>query len=89
MSADSKTIEAELVEFVQTRGQTHATVKPATDLLESGLLDSLLLMDLVFHVEEAYRIRFESDEINPANFRTITAIAKLVLARSAQSRWGE
>lgn len=71
----------ELVRFVQARGQRHAKVTPQTDLLESGLLDSLLLVDLIFHLEELYGMRFESDHIDPANFHNISAIVDLVAQR--------
>lgn len=79
MTADRKKLEADLVEFVRSRGSRHADVTPPTDLLESGLLDSLLLMDLIFHIEEAYGVRFDFDNVNPSNFRTITDIVNFVL----------
>jgi acyl carrier protein len=68
----------ELVRFVQSRGQDHAHVTPQTDLLETGLLDSLMLVDLIFHLEELYGIRFESDHIDPVNFHNIAVIVDLV-----------
>ena len=79
MTANRKQLEADLVQFVQSRGSRHAEVTSQTALLESGLLDSLLLMDLIFHVEEAYGIRFDSDHVNPSNFRTIVDIVNFVL----------
>jgi acyl carrier protein len=79
MTPDRKQLEAELVQFVQARGLRYAVVTSSTDLFESGLLDSLLLVDLIFHIEELYGIRFESDHVDPSNFRTIVAIVNLVL----------
>ena len=52
-----------------------------TDLLEEGLLDSLLLVDLIFQIEERYGLRFESDHISPDNFRTAATITGLVLGQ--------
>jgi acyl carrier protein len=78
MAADRKKLEADLTEFVRSRGARHAAATPSTDLLESGLLDSLLLMDLIFHIEERYGVRFDSDQINPSNFRTIEDIVSFV-----------
>ena len=86
MTPDRKQLEAELVQFVQSRGARHAAVTSSTDLLDSGLLDSLLLMDLIFHIEELYGVRFESDHVNPANFRTIAAIVNLVLDQLPESK---
>ena len=78
MAADRKKLEANLTEFVRSRGARHAAATPSTDLLESGLLDSLLLMDLIFHIEERYGVRFDSDQVNPSNFRTIEDIVSFV-----------
>ncbi len=86
MTADRKQLEADLLQFVRSRGPRHAEVTSLTDLLESGLLDSLLLMDLIFHIEEAYGIQFDSDHVNPSNFRTIAAIVNFVLDQTPEPR---
>jgi len=51
------------------------------DLLESGLLDSLLLVDLIFHIEDSYGMRLDSDQVNPSNFRTVEDIVGFVLGQ--------
>ena len=86
MTADRKQLEADIVQFVQGRGARYAEVTLRTDLLESGLLDSLLLMDLIFHIEEAYGIRFDTDHVNPSNFRTIVDIVSFVLDQTPVSQ---
>jgi acyl carrier protein len=83
--ADRKQLEADLLDFVHSRGSRHTDVTSQTDLLESGLLDSLLLMDLIFHIEEKYGIRFDSDQVNPSNFRSIMAIVNFVLDQEPAS----
>ena len=84
--ADRNQLQADLVQFVQSRGSRHANITLQTDLLESGLLDSLLLMDLIFHIEEHYGFQFDSDQVNPANFRTIMDIVNFVLGQAAVPR---
>ena len=86
MTGDRKQLEADIVQFVQARGKRYAEVTLRTDLLESGLLDSLLLMDLIFHIEEAYGIRFDTDHVNPSNFRTIVDIVSFVLDQTPVSQ---
>ena len=86
MTADRKQLETDIVQFVQARGARYAEATLRTDLLESGLLDSLLLMDLIFHIEEMYGIRFNSDHVNPSNFRTITDIVSFVLDQAPVSQ---
>jgi acyl carrier protein len=36
---------------------------------------------LIFHVEEVCGIRFDSDQVNPSNFRTIVDIVNFVVAQ--------
>jgi acyl carrier protein len=74
-------IEADLVAFLQTRSRHGAEVTRHTDLLDSGVLDSLLLVDLIFQIEDRYGVRFESEHVSPANFRTVSAIVALVTDR--------
>ncbi|MGB9041951.1 MAG: phosphopantetheine-binding protein [Pseudolabrys sp.] len=74
------------MQFVQARGARYTEVTLRTDLLESGLLDSLLLMDLIFHIEEVYGIRFDSNHVNPSNFRTIMDIVSFVLDQAPMSQ---
>ena len=86
MTVDRKQLETDIVQFVQARGARYTEVTLRTDLLESGLLDSLLLMDLIFHIEEVYGIRFDSNNVNPSNFRTITDIVSFVLDQAPVSQ---
>ena len=83
MTSDRKKLEGDLMRFVQSRGTRYAQATSQTDLLETGMLDSLLLMDLIFHIEEAYGVRFDSDQVNPSNFRTIEDTVSFVLKQKA------
>lgn len=86
MTVDRKQLETDIVQLVQARGARYTEVTLRTDLLESGLLDSLLLMDLIFHIEEMYGIRFDSNHVNPSNFRTIMDIVSFVLDQAPVSQ---
>jgi acyl carrier protein len=74
-------IEQEIVSFLSEKGATRDRLNPATDLLAAGILDSLLVMSLIAHVENAYCIRLESDDVSPANFRTPASLAALIDTR--------
>ncbi len=57
------------------------TQKPFTDtdnLFNSGLLDSMAVLELVFHLETTFGIEVDPDDISEANFKTIQAIIALV-----------
>ena len=81
MTIDREQLETDLLQFVQSRGPRYAAVTSHTDLLDGGLLDSLLLTDLILHLEGLYGIEFESGHVSPANFRTLSAIVDLVLGQ--------
>lgn len=53
-----------------------------TDLMESGLLDSLTLVELMVGLEEEFGIKISFDEIEIDNFRSVTRIAEFVSQRS-------
>ena len=74
-------IRDELLRFVATRVPAGEPLTAETDLLESELLDSLLVMDVVAHVESAYGVKLENSDIAPRNFRTVAAIARIVAER--------
>ena len=83
MIPDRAQAEADLLAFVRARGLDHAKVAMDTDLIDGGLLDSLLLTDLILHIEERYGIALDGDAVSPANFRSVAAIVDLVVGRSA------
>jgi len=53
-----------------------------TDLMESGLLDSLMLVELMSSLEEQFGVRISFDEIEIDNFRSARRIAEFVNQRS-------
>ena len=82
MTLDRSILEDDILQFVRSRIPNHPELAKDTDLLEDSLLDSLLLMDLIFQIEDRYGIKLASDQINPSNFRTTSTITSLVLAQS-------
>jgi len=47
-------------------------------LLESGIVDSLGMLDLVSFLEASFAIQLSDEELTPENFSTIRALAALV-----------
>lgn len=77
---DRGQLETDILQFVRSRC-ARADVTAQTDMLDTGLLDSLLLVDLIFRIEERYGVRFESEHVSPANFRTVAQIVDLVMGQ--------
>lgn len=49
-----------------------------TLLMESGVIDSLVVAQLVMEMEETFDCQFDIDEISPKNFESINAIATMI-----------
>ena len=75
------TIAAVLIDYVQSADGTEGPICVDTDLLESGRLDSLLVMDLVCFLEARFQIRMQPMDINPDNLRSVRRLAQYVRAR--------
>ena len=54
-----------------------------TDLIEEGLLDSLMLVSLIMHLESQYGITVAFEDIELDNFRTVNAIEHFVSSRTS------
>ena len=54
-----------------------------TDLIETGLLDSLSLLEFLVQLEESFDFSISTEDLEPENFRSITSIALFVMERAA------
>jgi acyl carrier protein len=53
-----------------------------TDLVETGLLDSLTLVELLAQLEETFGVSISTDDLEFENFRSIGSIAVFVAQRA-------
>lgn len=74
-----------LTDFIQNNA-LHLSVEVTEDtpLLESGLLDSLLLMNLIAFLERKYGIEIPDEKVVPENFDSLRSI-RLLITRLASS----
>lgn len=73
----TESIENALTSFLA--GQVKTEVAADQDLFGSGLVSSMFAMQLVVHLESAYDIAIIGPELKLDNFRTVRAMADLVL----------
>jgi len=71
------TVLAALLDFLSDR--TKATVAAEQDLFASGVVSSLFVMELVVHIETTFDVAIVGKDLNMDNFRTVRAMADLVL----------
>jgi acyl carrier protein len=51
---------------------------PETDLLETGTLDSVVLVDLLLHLEQQFGFSVPMEDLDLEGFRCIAKIAEMV-----------
>jgi D-alanine--poly(phosphoribitol) ligase subunit 2 len=56
---------------------------PDTDLIETGLLDSLALVELLFEIEQRFGVDLALDDLDIENFRTLERLTAVVESRDA------
>jgi D-alanine--poly(phosphoribitol) ligase subunit 2 len=56
-----------------------------TDLLESGILDSFQMVQLLFELEQRFGVRLKLDDIDLDDLRTLSRIARLVAAANGRA----
>ncbi len=57
-----------------------------TDLVETGLLDSLSLVELLAQLEETFGVSISTDDLELENFRSIDSIAGFIVRRTAMAK---
>jgi D-alanine--poly(phosphoribitol) ligase subunit 2 len=58
---------------------------PEDDLLSSGVLDSLTLVQLLVDLEQRFGVTIPLEELEIDDFRSVSAIARMVQSRTALS----
>ena len=75
-------IQSKIVGFlVSATGQS--SIDGDTELQESGIIDSLMMMDLLVFVETEIGLRLEFEDITPDVFETPATISRLIESRIA------
>ena len=56
-----------------------------SDLFETGVLDSLAFVDLLFHLEQEFGVSTSVDDMEVDNFKSIACIANFLTARGVEA----
>ena len=73
---DNKEIIYELINGISSRKKVQ--LRDDTNLLDTQILDSLGIAQLVAGLEANFNIEFDAEDIVPENFMTIVQIQKLI-----------
>jgi acyl carrier protein len=74
-------LKAYLLKIANTRGKNLTDIPEDEPLLESGVLDSLSLLDFVVFLEKQYGTKVPGEDIVPENFGSLVAVRAYLQAR--------
>ena len=75
--------EDDLMSFFRTEApDLTADLTPATNLFETGILDSLQIVTLISFVESEFQIALSYEDLTEDNLKSVSAILELI-SRSA------
>ncbi len=75
-------ITAQLLDFLATTDGADGPLDVDTDLLATGRLDSMLVMDLVCFLASRFQVQMQPRDISPANLRNVKSLADYVRRRN-------
>lgn len=58
-------------------------LKPETNLIEAGVIDSMSLLRLIAFLEERFQIEVPDEAVLPDNFRSLNAIERFLMQKSS------
>lgn len=70
-----------LNEQVASQGEKRE-IRSDESLLDSGVLDSASILEIVSFLEERFRFTIDDEELVPENFETINSIVRLVKSKN-------
>lgn len=83
MAISQAELTERVVEWIRQNGQmtdsTGSEIAPDADLLASGLLDSLGLIELIAFMESHHGYRVDLTDVDPDDFSTVQGLCRLAL----------
>lgn len=72
-------MKKKLIDYVDTiKSDPDILITQDIDLIDSGILDSLAIVQLISFIEEEFKIEFKDEDFEVKNFKTISSILALV-----------
>jgi acyl carrier protein len=81
-------IETELRQYILDKllfGRADLELNGDTSFLDSGIIDSTGVLELVAFLEERFQVKVEDEDLIPANLDSINAVTRFVENKSSTS----
>lgn len=73
-------IEEQVIEFIRSSRPENASAGSTTDLIGTGMLDSLAILELIGFIAKRFSVTIPAREIIPANLQTPLVVTALIRA---------
>jgi acyl carrier protein len=83
---DRQQRKTDLIQFLRTIQRPDSPIKEIDEgqrLVESGLIDSLAILQIVLHLERTYNIDFREKGIDPGDLQSVGSILDLIERETA------
>lgn len=77
-------IQQQLTDYLNQHGDVYEEFDATTDLIEEGILDSLLVTDLVLFMQNQFGVELSARDISPENLSSIVRMADLIHQRQVK-----
>jgi len=78
------TVSDVIITFIKEnfiRGRSQTEISPDESLIDSRIIDSTGILELVMFLEEKYNIKIEDEELIPENLDTINNLTKFLAGK--------
>src|SRR5262245_31833114 len=82
--AETATLQIAVARIFSEKLMVHVP-DPETDLVEAGLLDSLMFVDLLMHLEHDFKVAVRLETLDLDHFRSIRGIVDFIASSDRQS----
>ena len=85
MANETKRVSNTIRQFIMAHfplARKQSIIEDDSPLLESGIVDSLGVLDLINFIEEAFQLTVSEEDLLPENFETIARMAGFVQGKN-------
>jgi acyl carrier protein len=85
MPPEAASVERDVTKFIVDNflfGNAAEAPAPATSFMETGLIDSTGVLELVAFIEEKYGLKVADDELVPENLDSVSNLAGFVVKKA-------
>ena len=65
-------------EWVRQRAKNNISIERDLDLIDSGIISSLQMMEFILFIEEVYDIELDLENMDPTALRSLSSIEKVI-----------